>query len=129
LKGIFPTLLDGSYSTDDLSPGIYSLNATYPGIKASEWANADLNQVQSPVLNFALSSSTIYPYGDANSDRSVSVSDVVFMINYLFKEGNQPQILNLADTNRDCRISVSDIIYLLNYLFKGGLAPQRGCLN
>ena len=129
LKGIFPTLFDGSYSIEDLSPGIYSLNVTYPGIEAIASASADLTQLESPILNFNLSSSSIYPYGDANRDRTVSISDVIFLANYLLKGGEPLQIPNLADANGDCSISLSDVIHLCNYLLKGGSAPQRGCLN
>lgn len=129
LQGIFPTLFDGSYSIEDLSPDLYSLNVTYPGTNASEWTNLDLNQVESPGLNFSLSSSSIYPYGDANRDRAVSISDVVFIINHLFKGGQAPQIPNLADANGDCSINISDVVYLVSYLFKGGPVPKRGCMN
>src|SRR3990170_119527 len=129
LKGIFPALFDGSYSIEDLSPDLYSLNVTYPGVNSSEWANLDLNQVESPVLNFYLNSSSIYPYGDVNVDRAVSISDGVFIINHLFKGGQAPQIPNLADANEDCSINIADVVYLVSYLFKGGPAPKRGCLN
>ncbi|MCJ7507961.1 MAG: dockerin type I repeat-containing protein [candidate division Zixibacteria bacterium] len=67
--------------------------------------------------------------GDANLDGKVSVSDVVYLINYLFKGGSAPWTY-YADANGDCKISVSDVVYLINYLFKGGLAPHcADCLN
>ncbi len=61
--------------------------------------------------------------GDVNLDGQVSVSDVVYLINYLFKGGPAPQIFIVADVNGDGKVSVSDVIYLINYLFKGGPAP------
>ena len=61
--------------------------------------------------------------GDVNLDGQVSVSDIVYLINYLFKGGPAPQIFIVADVNRDGRITVSDVVYLINYLFKGGPAP------
>lgn len=61
--------------------------------------------------------------GDANSDGSVTVSDVVYMINYLFKGGLAPVPLPSADLNCDSKVTVSDVVYLINYLFKGGPAP------
>ncbi|HEX9917384.1 MAG TPA: dockerin type I repeat-containing protein [candidate division Zixibacteria bacterium] len=60
--------------------------------------------------------------GDANGDTSVSVSDVTFLINYLFKGGPTPQLLT-SDVNGDFRITVSDVVYLVNYLFKSGTMP------
>jgi len=61
--------------------------------------------------------------GDANGDGKHSVSDVIYIINYLFKGGPTPTPLEVADVNRDGKVSVSDVVYLINYLFKGGLAP------
>jgi hypothetical protein len=66
--------------------------------------------------------------GDANLDCKVTVSDVVYLINYLFKGGPPPKCLpepytTCGDTNSDGKVSISDIVYLINYLFKGGPAP------
>jgi photosystem II stability/assembly factor-like uncharacterized protein len=61
--------------------------------------------------------------GDVNLDMKVSVSDVVFLINYLFKDGPAPLLPSLGDVDCLGEINVSDIIYLINYLFKGGPAP------
>lgn len=60
--------------------------------------------------------------GDANADGSVSVSDVVYLINFLFK-GGAPPWKAVSDPNCDNSISVSDVVYLINFLFKGGPAP------
>jgi hypothetical protein len=61
--------------------------------------------------------------GDANGDRNLSVSDVIYIISYLFKGGPAPVPVQGADTNCDGSVSVSDVIYLINYLFKGGTPP------
>ncbi len=74
----------------------------------------------------------LYLRGDANSDGKKTVSDAVFLINYLFKGGPAPSPLLLGDGNcchegkEDCQavsVSVSDVVYLINYLFKGGPPP------
>jgi len=59
--------------------------------------------------------------GDANVDGKVSVSDVVYLINFLFKGGTEPWMA-YSDANGDGKISVSDVVYEINYLFKGGTA-------
>jgi len=69
----------------------------------------------------------LYLNGDVNQDQKVSVSDAIFLINYLYKGGEEPYFLACGDVNRDCGITVSDVIYLINYLFKGGPAPLVGC--
>jgi hypothetical protein len=61
--------------------------------------------------------------GDANSDDKVSLSDIVFLINYLFKFGPTPEHPQSGDANYDGKVSLSDIVYLINYLFKSGPAP------
>ncbi len=86
-----------------------------------------------------------YPYilGDANSDGSVSscslrqidsgrylpcggsvtIGDIVFMVNYLFMDGPPPCPLHSADTNCDGEVNIADIVCLLNYLFRQGHLP------
>jgi hypothetical protein len=59
--------------------------------------------------------------GDANGDGKVTVSDVVYLINYLFKGGLPP--IGPSDANGDGKVTVSDVVYLINYLFKGGPPP------
>jgi uncharacterized delta-60 repeat protein len=61
--------------------------------------------------------------GDANSDKKVSLSDIVYLINYLFKFGPAPEPIQSGDTNCDGKVSLGDIVYLINYLFKFGPAP------
>jgi hypothetical protein len=63
-----------------------------------------------------------FAYGDANGDFKVTVSDVVYLVNYLFKGGPEPWLL-MSDVNADDKVTVSDVVYLVNYLFKGGPAP------
>lgn len=74
----------------------------------------------------------VFVHGDANHDQKVTVSDVVFMINYLFKGGPGPWLRMAADANGDTpdagcslpTVTVSDVVYLVNYLFKGGPEPR-----
>ena len=66
-------------------------------------------------------------YGDANGDGQINASDVVFLINYLFKGGPAPQPLSAGDPNGDCVVNSADVVYLIDYLFRGGETPQPGC--
>lgn len=61
--------------------------------------------------------------GDANGDGKVTVSDVVFLVNYLFKGGRAPLPFLSGDANCDTKVTISDVVYLVNYLFKGGPPP------
>jgi len=69
--------------------------------------------------------------GDANSDLTVSMSDIVYLVNFLFKGGPAPNPLWKGDANGDCTVNVTDTVYLVAFLFKGGLPPHLnfGCSN
>ncbi|MDH4223487.1 MAG: dockerin type I domain-containing protein, partial [candidate division Zixibacteria bacterium] len=61
--------------------------------------------------------------GDVNLDLSISASDVIFLINYLFKGSPAPVPYFLGDVDCSGEIEVSDVIYLINHLFRGGPGP------
>jgi serine protease AprX len=61
--------------------------------------------------------------GDVNRSGSVTVSDPVYLVNYLFKGGPPPYLLYRGDVNCDQSVTVGDIVYLISYLFKGGPEP------
>jgi hypothetical protein len=65
--------------------------------------------------------------GDANNDSLVNVGDVVFLVNYLYKNGSEPCVMEAADPNADCQLNVGDIVYLINYLYRDGSPPSAGC--
>ncbi|MGB7062028.1 MAG: S8 family serine peptidase [Candidatus Zixiibacteriota bacterium] len=66
---------------------------------------------------------SFYLTGDVTGDEKINVSDVVFLVNYLYKEGPAPSPLLLGDVNCDDDINVGDVIYLVNYLYQGGTEP------
>jgi hypothetical protein len=61
--------------------------------------------------------------GDANEDGTVTVSDVVYLINYLYRGGIPPDPLLVGDVNCVDLVDVSDIVYLINWLYRGGNDP------
>jgi hypothetical protein len=61
--------------------------------------------------------------GDANGDDEISVGDVVFIINNVFKGGPSPDPIEAGDANGDGEVNTGDAIYLINNVFKGGPAP------
>jgi hypothetical protein len=63
--------------------------------------------------------------GDANGDGVIALGDAIYLLNYLFKNGDPPDPLEAGDANCDGDVQIGDAIYLLNYLFKNG--PPPGC--
>jgi len=65
--------------------------------------------------------------GDASGDDIVDISDVVYLIAYIFSGGLAPSPLLAGDANCDGMVDISDVVYLIAYIFSGGLAPCAGC--
>ena len=61
--------------------------------------------------------------GDANGDGVVDVGDMVYEINYLYKNGDPPEPMATGDVNCDEIVNIGDVVYLINWLFRGGLLP------
>jgi subtilisin family serine protease len=61
--------------------------------------------------------------GDLNGDERITLGDVIFLVNYIFKTGSpEPVPLSAGDTDCDTNITVGDILRMVNYIFKGGPA-------
>jgi hypothetical protein len=61
--------------------------------------------------------------GDADSEQNVNISDAVYIINYIFAEGNPPDPIEAGDVNCDTEVNVSDAVFIINYIFAGGNEP------
>jgi hypothetical protein len=70
---------------------------------------------------------TAYKCGDANGDGSVDISDVVFLIAYIFSGGSAPSPLLAGDANCDNAVDISDAVFLFEKIFSGGAAPCHSC--
>jgi serine protease AprX len=66
---------------------------------------------------------SFYLTGDVTGDKLINVSDVIFLVNYLYKEGPAPTPLILGDVNCDDEIDLGDLVYLVSYLYQGGTQP------
>ena len=64
-------------------------------------------------------------FGDASGDGLIDLGDVVFLVNYLYRNGPAPEPSRTGDANCDGIVDLGDLVYLTNYLFRGGTPPQR----
>lgn len=63
-------------------------------------------------------------------DGILLINDIVWAVNYLFKDGSAPfPSPLLADVNCDGDVVVSDIVYMVDYLFRGESAPITPCFE
>jgi len=62
--------------------------------------------------------------GDVNFNGDIDISDIVYLIRYLYLGGDpiQPDII-VADVNCDSLYDIVDITYLIQYLYQGGPPP------
>jgi hypothetical protein len=65
--------------------------------------------------------------GDADGNGFINISDVVFLIGYIFSGGAAPMPLQAGDANCDAFVTISDAVFLINFIFSGGSAPCDPC--
>jgi hypothetical protein len=66
--------------------------------------------------------------GDVNYDGFVNASDIIHLVNYVFKSSYGPYgFTNGGDMNGNCTTTAADIIYLVNFVFKTGWPPVGPC--
>lgn len=65
--------------------------------------------------------------GDINGDGQVTITDITFLVDYMFGGGIQPPSMTNTDVNNDCYVGIADLTYLVDYFFAGGPDPLAGC--
>jgi hypothetical protein len=81
---------------------------------------------ETKLITFRIAPGAYLP-GDADADGTVTISDAVYLITYIFSSGPAPEPMAAGDVNADCMDNISDAVYLINYIFGGGPAPLPGC--
>jgi parallel beta-helix repeat protein len=65
--------------------------------------------------------------GDCNADGVINSADIVYEINYVFKDGPECIPPEAGDVNCDGVENSADIVSKINYIFKGGPPPCCYC--
>jgi hypothetical protein len=90
---------------------------------AGEYDYSCFNTVSIPVV-----ACPIVTPGDLNGSADVTGSDVISLVNYVYKAGPDPQPCPAAaDMNCSGDVTGSDVISLVNYVYKGGPMPCDVC--
>jgi hypothetical protein len=116
---------DGSIDISDPSFIISYLNG---GPAPNPLCSADVNG--DGVVNYADANGIIlflnqgFPFvndcctqGDANGDLTIDISDVVYIIHYIFGGGPAPDQPCMGDINQDGVVDISDAVFLIHYIF------------
>ncbi len=61
--------------------------------------------------------------GDANYDGNISLLDLTFLIDFIFREGAGSVTVQSSDMNFDYEIDFNDVMYLVDFIFRGGPSP------
>ena len=62
--------------------------------------------------------------GDADGNGIFTISDAVYLINFIFAGGPTPIPICHADADGNAIATISDAVFLINYIFAGGPAPH-----
>jgi hypothetical protein len=84
---------------------------------------------QGYIPQFVAAEIPVVPYwpGDVSSDERRDLSDVIYLLNFIYRDGQAPKHLISADINLPDRIiDLQDVLYLLNYLYRRGPEPLPG---
>jgi len=61
--------------------------------------------------------------GDVNRSMQIDISDITYMVTYLFEGGPSPVTVQAGDVNANATTNITDLTYLVDYLFNGGPPP------
>jgi len=117
--------LDSVYMGDDWHIELYDLSS-YPAGNSCRIRFRFVSDIEPVGEGAYIDDIKIGPIsvpGDANCDKSVDVSDIMFIGNYKLKGGPSPNPLYLGDVNCQGGVDLADAIYLANFLFKSGSPP------
>ena len=65
--------------------------------------------------------------GDVDGSSHIDIADIVYMVNYIFRNGVPPQDPRGGDMDCDLRVTIADVVHLINYIFRAGPEPCLGC--
>jgi hypothetical protein len=100
----------------------YTFSTDFPTVDPYQ---TDLDNADAFVISLAYES---YVCGDIDGQEGIGILDIVFLINFKYKDGPAPDPLEAADVNAgmipDGQINILDIVYLINFLYKDGPDPD-----
>ncbi len=127
-----PNFASLEFSIDSLTNNDFNFMGTldstkyYWRVKAFRNTGADSTDY-SDTYTFGRVLPPTYQCGDADGSSSITISDAVYLINYIFSGGPAPVPLLSGDADCSGSVNISDAVYLIGYIFSGGPAPCSAC--
>lgn len=112
----------GTFQWTAPSPGAGEVTLYIAGIQGGHFGqNSILALTATEVLNCCLPPLT----GNVDYDPSdvMDISDLIYLIDYMFVDGPAPVCPEEANTNGEGGIDISDLVWLIDYMFTGGPEP------
>jgi CubicO group peptidase (beta-lactamase class C family) len=107
--------------TEGTITGTPSWSATY--YMQIEAADSDIPPSKDTVDVFITIVDPPYLCGNADGSGGVDIDDVVFLINYIFASGPEPDPLETGDADCSGDVDIDDVVFLISYIFSGGNEP------
>ncbi len=89
--------------------------------------DTSMTGVSDSTVTYGNASTPQFVCGDAEGSASISISDAVYLINYIFAGGPAPVPVIRGDADCSGLVTISDAVYLINYIFAGGPVPCAAC--
>ena len=85
--------------------------------------NAELFGETVPIAGFEYDPNCCILRGDLDNSGEIDISDLLFLIDYMFTQGPVPICYLSADLTNDSAVDISDLLHMIDYMFNQGPAP------
>jgi len=68
-----------------------------------------------------------YLPGDLDQSLTINPVDVVYLVNYVYKQSDPPAVPNSADVDANCQVTPVDVVVLVNYVYRNLGVLAAGC--
>ncbi len=110
---------DGAFVFEDVLAGSLTVSFERPGYVTVDTL---VPVYMGAPINISLDPAS-YVGGDVNLSGTVDIDDIVYLIEFVFRDGAAPSPYLSGDVDGSDSIDIDDIVYLVNYVFNGGPPP------